>query len=67
MKNIITLGFILLLSLKSFAQTDGISYQAVIIGPDVLLSLQFLIREMLLNLLRCKQQLQMNLVELTLL
>jgi hypothetical protein len=36
MKNIITLGLILLLTLKSFAQTDGISYQAVIINPELL-------------------------------
>ncbi|ULC58570.1 hypothetical protein MBM09_11635 [Flaviramulus sp. BrNp1-15] len=36
MKRILTLGLFLFLTLKSFAQTDGISYQAVIIGPDVL-------------------------------
>ncbi|MDP5158769.1 MAG: hypothetical protein NWQ07_09355 [Flaviramulus sp.] len=36
MKHILTLGIFLLLIVKSFAQTDGISYQAVIIAPDVL-------------------------------
>lgn len=36
MKHFITLVLFLFLSLKLFAQTDGISYQAVIIGPDVL-------------------------------
>ena len=34
MKHILTIGLFLLLTLKSFAQTDGISYQAIIIGPD---------------------------------
>lgn len=36
MKHILTFGLFLFLTLKSFAQTDGISYQAVIIAPDVL-------------------------------
>ncbi|MEL0456980.1 hypothetical protein WJN01_12140 [Flavobacteriaceae bacterium SZ-1-7] len=36
MKHILTLGLFLLFSLKLMAQTDGITYQAVIIGPDVL-------------------------------
>jgi len=36
MKHILTIGLFLFLILKSFAQTDGISYQAVIIAPDVL-------------------------------
>ena len=34
MKRILTLTILLFFALKSFAQTDGISYQAVIIGPD---------------------------------
>ncbi|MFD2727185.1 hypothetical protein [Hyunsoonleella rubra] len=36
MKRIFTLTLSLLLSTLAFAQTDGITYQAVIIGPDVL-------------------------------
>lgn len=36
MKRIITLVLFLLISIYAKAQTDGISYQAVIIGPDVL-------------------------------
>ncbi|MCF7560246.1 hypothetical protein L3X39_06305 [Sabulilitoribacter multivorans] len=36
MKHILTLGLFLFLTIKAFAQTDGISYQAVIIAPDVL-------------------------------
>ena len=36
MKKILSLGLFLLLTLQTFAQTDGITYQAVIIGPDVL-------------------------------
>jgi hypothetical protein len=36
MKHILTFVLFLFLTLKSFAQTDGISYQAVIIGPDAL-------------------------------
>ena len=36
MKHLLTLGLFLFLSIKVFAQTDGISYQAVIISPDVL-------------------------------
>lgn len=36
MKHILTLGLFLFLTLISFAQTDGISYQAVIVGPDAL-------------------------------
>lgn len=36
MKKILSLGLLFLLALQTFAQTDGISYQAVIIGPDVL-------------------------------
>lgn len=34
MKHLLTLGLVLFFTLKSLAQTDGISYQAVIIGPD---------------------------------
>lgn len=34
MKKIFTLVLFLVLALNAFAQTDGISYQAVIIGPD---------------------------------
>ncbi|WP_406684091.1 hypothetical protein N1F78_15580 [Seonamhaeicola sp. MEBiC1930] len=33
-KKLLTLGFFLLISMVTFAQTDGITYQAVIIGPD---------------------------------
>ena len=36
MKKLLTLVLFLVLSLQTFAQTDGISYQAVIIGPDAL-------------------------------
>jgi len=36
MKHLITLTLFLLLSLKLSAQIDGISYQAIIIGPDAL-------------------------------
>lgn len=36
MKKILSLGLFLLLTLQTLAQTDGITYQAVIIGPDVL-------------------------------
>lgn len=36
MKHLITLTLFLFLSFKLWAQTDGISYQAVIIGPDAL-------------------------------
>ncbi|GAA4885193.1 hypothetical protein GCM10023311_04750 [Flaviramulus aquimarinus] len=36
MKHILTVGLFLFIAIKTFAQTDGISYQAVIIGPDVL-------------------------------
>lgn len=36
MKNLLTLTLLLFISIKSFAQTDGITYQAVIIGPDAL-------------------------------
>ena len=33
-KKLVTLGLFLLFSAITFAQTDGITYQAVIIGPD---------------------------------
>ncbi|GAA4812201.1 hypothetical protein [Litoribaculum gwangyangense] len=36
MKHILTLGIFLLITFRLFAQTDGLSYQAVIIAPDVL-------------------------------
>ncbi|GAA4955649.1 hypothetical protein GCM10023314_31750 [Algibacter agarivorans] len=36
MKHILALGLFLFFAIKSFAQTDGITYQAVIIGPDIL-------------------------------
>lgn len=36
MKRLITLTLFLLISIVCFAQTDGISYQAVIIGPEAL-------------------------------
>lgn len=36
MKKLLTLVLFLVLSLQTYAQTDGISYQAVIIGPDAL-------------------------------
>lgn len=36
MKHLITLGLFLLFTIKIFSQTDGISYQAVIIAPDAL-------------------------------
>lgn len=36
MKKLLTIGLFLLLTMTSFAQTDGINYQAVIIGPDAL-------------------------------
>jgi len=34
MKQLLTLGFFLLFTFISLAQTDGLSYQAIIIGPD---------------------------------
>lgn len=36
MKPLLTIGLFLLLVIESFAQTDGINYQAIIIGPDAL-------------------------------
>ena len=36
MKQLLTLGLFVFLTIKSFAQTDGITYQAIIISPDVL-------------------------------
>jgi hypothetical protein len=35
MKNILILGLFFFMSLSLFAQTTGLSYQAVIIGPDI--------------------------------
>ncbi|MEP5338550.1 MAG: hypothetical protein ABJL44_03575 [Algibacter sp.] len=36
MRNLLTLALSFFISIKLFAQTDGITYQAVIIGPDAL-------------------------------